>query len=86
MWTIFKVFIEFVTILLLFYVSVFCLFVCLFSREACGILPPQPGIEPEPPALEGKVLTTGLSGNSQHKGFETHVAIQASSWPVFIAA
>ena len=41
MWTIFKVFIEFVTTLLLFFVLVF------FGREACGILaPPSPlGIE-----------------------------------------
>ena len=31
MWTIFKVFIEFVTILLLFYI------VCFFHCEACGI-------------------------------------------------
>ena len=46
MWTIFKVFIEFVTILLL----------------ACGTLAPQPGIEPVPPALEGKVLTLGPAG------------------------
>ena len=48
MWTIFKVFIEFVIILLLFY-----------GHKACGILAPQPGIEPVPPALEGEVLTTG---------------------------
>ena len=27
-------------------------------------LAPQPGIEPAPPALEGKVLTTGPPGNS----------------------
>ena len=30
-----------------------------FGPEACGILAPQPGIEPAPPALEGEVLTTG---------------------------
>ena len=53
--TIFKVFIEFVTILFLFYVG----------HEACGIIAPQPGIEPAPPALEGKVLTTGPPGKSQ---------------------
>ena len=35
-----------------------------FGREACGILAPWPGIEPTPPALEGKVLTTGLPGKS----------------------
>ena len=58
MWTIFKIFIEFVTILLLFYVFWF------FDCEACGILAPHPGIEPTPPALEGKVLTTGPPGKS----------------------
>ena len=57
MWTIFKVFIEFVPILLLF------LYFGFFGREACGILAPQPGIEPAPPALEGEVLTTGPPGN-----------------------
>ena len=35
-----------------------------FGHEACGILAPQPGIEPTPPALEGKVLTTGPPGKS----------------------
>ena len=54
----FKVFIEFVTILLLF--CVFDFF--FFGPEACGILAPQPGIEPAPPALEGSVLTTGSPG------------------------
>ena len=34
------------------------------GREACGILAPQPGIEPAPPALEGEVLTTGSPGKS----------------------
>ena len=58
MWTIFKVFIEFVPILLLF------LYFGFFGREACGILAPQPGIEPAPPALEGEVLTTGPPGKS----------------------
>ena len=51
----FKVFIEFVTILLLFYVLVF---------QPGGMWDPQPGIEPTPPALEGKVLTTGPPGKS----------------------
>ena len=31
---------------------------------ACGILVPQPGIEPESPALEGEVLTTRPPGKS----------------------
>ena len=39
MWTIFKAFIDFVTILLLFYVLVF------FAHKACGILAlPAPSI------------------------------------------
>ena len=45
-----KVFIEFVTILLLFYVLI-------FGQEACGILAPRPGIVPTAPGLEGKVFT-----------------------------
>ena len=58
MWTIFKVFFEFVTILLLLCFG-------FFGCEACGILDPPPGIEPTPSALEGEVLTTGLPGKSQ---------------------
>ena len=53
MWTVLKVFMEFVVILLLFHVLFF------FGEEACGILTPQPGIEHTPPILEGEVLTTG---------------------------
>ena len=52
---IFKVFIESVTILFLFYVLV----KIKHGRETCGILVPWPGIEPTPPALEGEVLTIG---------------------------
>ena len=52
-----SLFIEFVTILLLFYLLV-------FGPEACGILAPQPGIEPAPPELEGEALTTGLPEKS----------------------
>ena len=62
--TIFKVFIEFVTILLLFYV------LCFLAMRPCEILAPQPGIEPSPPALEGalegELLTTGPPGKSQY--------------------
>ena len=54
----FKVFIEFVTILL-------CFMFWPLVYEACGILVPQPGIEPTSPALEGEVLTTGPPGKSQ---------------------
>ena len=52
MWTISKVFIEFVTILLLFYVLTF------FGCKASGILAPRSGIKPTPPALEGENLMT----------------------------
>ena len=58
MWTTFTVFLEFATVLLLFYVLVF------FGPEACGISAPRPGIEPTPPALEGEVPTTGPPGKS----------------------
>ena len=58
MWNIFKVFIELVTIPLLFYVWFF------FGHKACGILAPQPGIEPVPSALEGEVLTARPPGKS----------------------
>ena len=63
MWIIFKVFIEFVTILLLVYV------VSFFDFEAYGILAPRPGIEPAPAVLEGKVLTPGPTGNSPENIF-----------------
>ena len=33
---------------------------------ACGILVPQPGIEPASPALEGIFFTTGPPGKSLH--------------------
>ena len=56
MWTILKIFTESVTILFLFYVFGF------FGPKACGILAHQPGMEPEPPSLEGEVLTSGPPG------------------------
>ena len=61
----FRVFIEFVTILLLFYVLVFWL-------KACGILAPQPGNKPTSPALEGKVFTIGPPGKSRHDFIFSH--------------
>ena len=57
MWTIFKVFIEFVTILFLFF------FVWCFGWEACGILDPWLGIKPAHRALKGEVLTLGYWGS-----------------------
>ena len=38
-----------------------------FGRKACGILVPQPGIDPTPPALEGEVLTTGPPKHAEFK-------------------
>ena len=35
-----------------------------FGHKPCGILAPQPGIEPSPPALEGDVLPPGPPGES----------------------
>ena len=58
MWVIFKVFIEFVTILVLFYIL-------FFGHKGCGILTPGPGIKPSSPALEGEFLATGPPGKSQ---------------------
>jgi len=59
MWTIFfEVFFSFVTIF-------FCFLFCFFDHEACGILAPRSSFEPEFPALEGKILITGLPGKSQ---------------------
>ena len=53
----FKVFLEFVTVLLLFYVVIF------WGDVRCvGVLAPRPRIEPATPALEGEVLTTGPPG------------------------
>ena len=57
----FLVFIEFVTVLLLFYV---CFFVFFFlGQKVCEIL--VSGTEPAAPALQGEILTTGLPGKSQ---------------------
>ena len=38
----------------------FCFMFWFSGLEACGTLAAQPGIEPTPPALGGKVFTTGL--------------------------
>ena len=55
MWPIFKVFIEFVTILL---VSCFV----FFDHQACGLLAARPGTKSTPSALEGELFTTGPPG------------------------
>ena len=56
MWTILKVFIEFIIILFPFHVLFF------FGHKAYGILAPQPGIEPTAPALKGEVVTNRPPG------------------------
>ena len=58
MWTILKVFLELVTILLLLFMF------WLFGPEECGISAPWPGIESAAPVLESYVLSTGPSGKS----------------------
>ena len=57
MWTIFKDFIEFVMLLLLFRVLV-------FWPQGIWILAPPVEIKLAPSALEGKVSTNGPSGKS----------------------
>ena len=59
MWTVLKAFLEFITVLFLFYVLIF-----LATRHV-GILAPWLGIEPTFLALEGEVLTSGPPGKSQ---------------------
>ena len=51
-----KVFVEFVTVLFLFYVLIF------WPQGMCNFS--SPGTQPTPPALEGEVLTNGLPGKS----------------------
>ena len=40
------------------------IFIFWLSCAACGLFIPQTGMEPAPPALEGKILTTGPPGKS----------------------
>ena len=62
----FKLFIEFVAISLLFFYEVF--FWC-YGHKVCEILAPQTGIEPTPPAWEGKGIATGPPWKSQEAKF-----------------
>ena len=57
MWTTLKVFIEFATTLLLFYVLV-------FWQRGMWDLPSLIGVQHTPPAVEGEVSTTGSPGKS----------------------
>ena len=76
MWTIFKVFIEFDTRLLLL------LMFWVFDHEACGILPSWPGIKPTCSALEDEVLTTGPPGKPQPVSSTNSpwISCQRSKW------
>ena len=61
MWTIFKVFVEFVTITLLFYDFGFF----SFGHKSCGLLaPPNQGLNQHPLHWQCGVLTTGPPGKS----------------------
>ena len=71
MWTILKVFIEFVTIFC------FCFMFWFFGHKACGILAPWPGIEPAPPTVKGEVLISGPPGKSP---WESVFLVILSSW------
>ena len=62
MWAIFKVF-------TIFYNTASVSHFVFFAHELCGILAAQLVIEPTPPALEGKVLTTGPPGMSPNGRF-----------------
>ena len=66
MWMTFKVFIEFVTILLLFYALGFFLLQGMWEFSS------WPGIKPAPPVLEGKVLIIGPLGKSLYPS-EAHI-------------
>ena len=63
MWTIFKVFIEFATILLLFY-GLLLWFFFFFWPRGMRDLTSLTGVEPIRPALEGDVLTSWQPGSS----------------------
>ena len=57
MWTIFKVFIEFIKVLFQFYVLV------VWLQGHVGSEFPWPGIKPVPATLKVEVLATGLPGS-----------------------
>ena len=61
-------FIDVVTILLLFYILV-------FGSKECGTLVLPPGIKPTPPALVGEVSTTTPSEKSLKWFFKNHYNI-----------
>ena len=55
----------------IFFYFIFVIFFLkdFFGLEACGILIPQPGVEPAPPASDGKASTTALPETSPSLNF-----------------
>ena len=82
MQTIFKGFIELVTLFFFFF---FFSNFWIFGHEACEILALWPGTQPTTPALEGEVLTTRLLGKSQAihlaTDFSNKMPLQGRSLP-----
>ena len=50
-----------------------------FGHKACGILAPEPGIEPAP-ALEGEFSTTGPPGKSLERYFLIYFYVSNSDF------
>ena len=71
MWIIFKVSLEFVPILFLIFLHVRFVFF-FFCWELCGILVPQPGIKPAPPAVEAQSRNhwTAREGSAVSSAFQ----------------
>ena len=74
MWIIFKAFIEFFTILLLFFVLSF------FGHEIYGILAPQPGFEPH--LLHWKVKSQPLAWKGSPDNFFFNIRTMIYRLPV----
>ena len=72
MWAIFKVCVQFVTMLLLLYILVFWL------QGMCETLVSWSGSEPATSALEDKVLTTGPPENSPSESLREHLPCSVS--------
>lgn len=75
MWTIFQAFVEFATVSSLIYVL-------LFWLRGMWNPAPQPGIEPQLPALEGEVLPTGLPGKALNTDILMNSVLVISSAPL----
>ena len=49
------------------------------GSKTCGILVPQPGIEPTFPEMHGALLTIGPGGKPQTFGFSSVVSVRGFS-------